>query len=497
MNSAMGGRQATGISAPPHESATESPPRVLIVGGGLAGMAAASLLAPAGCAVTLIESRPKLGGRATSFLDPSTGEWVDNCQHVSMGCCTQFADFCRRVGIDHLIDTLETLYFRDEKGRISRMSAARLPAPLHLAPSFLTASFLTLGEKIRVARGLLALVASPAEGPTISFRQWLLEHGQTERTIDRFWGVVLVSALNETLDRMEFRYARQVFIEGFMRSGRSFVVQIPRVPLGEFYGSLLIDNLTKMGADVRMGTAVEEIHIEDRRAVGCRLKHGETLAADAVILAVPFHRASDLVATSDESLAGLEHLESSPITSVHLWYDRPVMTHPHLVVIGRQTQWLFRRSWDEGGYVQAVVSASRELSALGADEVRARIIREVEEILPAARGAQLQHHRVVTERRATFSVLPGVDRWRPGAPTSIDGLYLAGDYTETGWPATMEGAVRGGNIAAGDVLARFGRSAPAIPDALPTGGLYRFLEWLLASPQPVKKEGTANVSAAK
>ena len=429
-------------------------PRVLIVGGGLAGLAAASKLGPAGYHITLVESRNKLGGRATSFVDPTTNELVDNCQHVSMGCCTNLAHFCQSVGIGQLLQTEKTLYFQDERRRISTMRAAPLPAPLHLFPSFLTARYLTLGDKIRIGWGMLSLMWSSHTSKQ-SFEEWLLSHGQTPRTIDRFWGLVLVSALNETIDRMDFRYGRQVFVEGFLQNSRAFYVEIPRVPLGQFYGSLLEDWLKQNGVDLRMGTAVAELLMENGRVTGARLKDGTTIDADATILAIPHHRVADMLPASvvheQQTLEALETIETSPITSVHLWYDRPVMKEPHLVAVGRKVQWLFRRTWDQGGYVQAVISASRELSSHGNDEILRIIQSEVEEMLPEAKHATLTHSRVVTERRATFSVLPGIDKLRPDAQTTIPGLYLAGDFTQTGWPATMEGAVRSGYLAAAAV----------------------------------------------
>lgn len=452
--------------------------RVLIVGGGLAGLAAASRLGRAGYHVTLVESRNKLGGRATSFVDPTTGEMVDNCQHVSMGCCTNLSDFCHTVGIASLLQTVHTLYFQDEKGQISTMRAAPFPAPLHLFPSFLTAKYLTLGEKIRIGWGMLSLMWSPRT-LDIPFHEWLFSHGQTPRTIDRFWGLVLVSALNETIDRMDFRYARQVFVEGFLQNGRAFYVEIPSVPLGQFYGSLLESWLTTNGIDLRMGTAVTKLIVDRGRVMGAQLKDGSTIEADVAILAVPHHRVKDLLpdewVARDHSIPLLDHIETSPITSVHLWYDRPVMDHPHLVGVGRTVQWLFRRTGDEGGYVQAVISASRELSSHTSDEILNVIRAEVEEMLPQTKQAVLKHSRVVTERRATFSVLPGIDQLRPDAKCDIPGVVLAGDYTQTGWPATMEGAVRSGYLAAAAVRKETEGASDTLVAPLRPGWLFRLL----------------------
>jgi squalene-associated FAD-dependent desaturase len=440
--------------------------RVLIVGGGLAGLSAAALLASHGVPSTIVESRRQLGGRATSFQDPTTGEWVDNCQHVTMGCCTYLADFCRRTDIARMLQQHRSLAFMDEDGRVSRIAPAPLPAPLHLAPSLLAASFLSLPDKLRVARGTWALFRNcEPDDPQQPFDDWLRRRGQTRATLDRYWGLILTSALNETLDRVDFHHARKVFLDGFLSSRSAFYLEIPNVPLGTLYGSALQDWLARHDVELRLNTAVSHLLHDGAYFSGAQLRSGETLAAPAVILAVPFHRVGDLIPESlRSSWAGLENLnriESSPITSVHFWYDRPIMTEPHLVIVGRQTQWLFRRPGSgEDGYIQAVISASRDLASLGNDAIERRIREEVEQILPAAREATLRHVRVVTERRATFSVQPGIDRLRPTTTTNLPGLFLAGDFTQTGRPATMEGAVISGNQAAQAILRERALDAP-------------------------------------
>lgn len=443
--------------------------RVVIVGGGLAGLAAASILAPRGLAVTLLEARPRLGGRASSFLDPTSGEWIDNCQHVTMRCCTNLDDFCRRVGIDSLLKREPVLYFQDEAGRVSSLSAARLPAPMHLAWSFLRLRFLSMPDKLRIAHGLVRLLREPSAPHGLSFREWLLAHRQTPRTISRYWELILTSALNETTDNIDYRYARQVFVIGFIANRESAVVEIPSVPLGEFYGRRLEEWLTDHGVEIRLNTAATKLQISDESVLAVEIRSGAPVAADHVILTVPFHRVRDLLPVSVAQLpefAVLERMASSPITGVHLWFDRPVMENPHLVAVGRTVQWLFRRPWkgenseNQGQYIQAVISASRQLAGLGKEEVLKIIRNDVGQLLPESKTANLLHHRVVTERAATFSIAPGIDQLRPAQQTSIKRLWLAGDYTQTGWPATMEGAVRSGYLAAGAILKEVGN-----PDA--------------------------------
>jgi squalene-associated FAD-dependent desaturase len=436
--------------------------RVLIVGAGLAGLAAAGTLAQRGFRVTLLESRNRMGGRASSFTDAASGQLVDACQHVSMGCCTNLAHFCRTAGIDHLLAPQPVLHFMTPDRRVSPFAADRLPAPLHLGRSFLAAHHLSLSDKGRIAWGLFWL-SRTAPGDDPPFGDWLRRHGQTRRTVERFWGLVLVSALNEEPERVGLRYARKVFVDAFLGHPHGFVVEVPTVPLGRLYGDEIAGWLHHSGVELRLGTAVQQVVLHDGRAAGVELRGGERLQSDAVVCAVPFDRLLRLlpaeVVAADGYFADLHHLETSPITSVHLWYDRPVLALPHVVLVGCLGQWVFNRGEPTPGehYVQVVVSAARALAGLGHDEVRQRITAEVQGLFPAAGQARLVRARVVTEHQATFSPVPGVDRWRPVQVSPITGLFVAGDWTRTGWPATMEGAVRSGYLAAEALLERAGR----------------------------------------
>lgn len=445
-------------------------PSVLIVGGGLAGLAAATALAPRGFRVTLLESRGRLGGRASSFTDAATGQLIDTCQHVSMGCCTNFAHFCRTVGIAPLLQPQPCLYFMTPDRRVSRFFADRLPAPLHLARSFLGAHYLSLGEKLRIAWGLAALQRTEpaADGP---FAEWLTRHRQSPRTVDRFWGLVLTSALNETPDRIGLRYAHKVFVDGFLRHRRGFEVELPSVPLGRLYGEELQQWLQRHGVEMRLNQAIRRVDIEGHRVRALELRNGERRAADRYVLAVPFDRLVELlpqeVAEKHACFSGLRRLETSPITSVHLWYRRPVLELPHVVLIDCLGQWVFNRGEQAPGehYVQVVVSAARQFRGLDNQEVQRRIAAEMAQLFPAAQEADLLRARVVTEHAATFSAVPGVDAFRPYQETPVENLFLAGDWTATGWPATMEGAVRSGYLAAEALLRRAGRpESLLVPD---------------------------------
>ncbi len=440
---------------------------VLIVGGGLAGLAAASALAPRGFQVTVLESRNRLGGRASSFTDASTGQLVDACQHVSMGCCTNFQHFCRTIGIDHFLAPQPTLYFMTPDGRVSRFGADRLPAPIHLAPSLWRAHYLTFTDKLRIAWGMLALLrADPDDDQPLL--PWLNRHRQNPRTIDRFWGIVLVSALNETIDRMGLKYARKVFSDGFLRHRRGFEVSVPTVPLARLYGKELQDWFDCQQVTIETGAGVAAIRGTDNQITGLELRDGRLLQADWYIAAVPFDRLLDLlpptIVESHACFSGLKNLEVSPITSVHLWFDRPIIDYPHVVLVDCVGQWLFNRGESRPGehYVQIVISASTTLKSAGRDEIQRRVEQELRNLFPAMKSATVLRAKVVTEYAATFSPTPGVDRWRPTQETPIRNFAIAGDWTATGWPGTMEGAVRSGYLAAEAVLRWAGRAEKVV-----------------------------------
>jgi squalene-associated FAD-dependent desaturase len=465
-----------------------SPPHVVIVGGGLAGLAAASALVDCGLRLTLIESRPRLGGRASSFLDPATGQQVDNCQHVSMACCTNLADFCRRVGTGSLFRREPAVNFLGPDGRLSTLRVGVLPAPFHLAGSFLRARYLRWADKLRVAYGLACLRSGRDDVPGESFADWLLRHGQTVRTINLYWATVLVSALNERLEQMDIGHARKVFLDGFLRSRDGFAMEIPLVPLGELYGTRLETWLRGHGVSLRLTTGVRSVDGDGEGSItGVTLRSGELIAADFIVMAVPFDRVISLLGPDlgerIDCLEGVAAMQPSPITGVHLWFDRNVCPYDHVVTVGRLIQWVFnhtaiqgRTATEDGGqYLQVVISAAYDLLSLDRTAIRDAVLAELGEIWPVARTAGLLRWWVVTEHGATFAVRPGIESLRPPQRTPVEGLFLAGDWTDTGWPATMEGAVRSGYRAAEGILADLGRPARLIQPELPAARLSRWL----------------------
>ena len=429
---------------------------VTIVGAGLAGLAAAVALAPRGFRVTLLEARPRLGGRASSFTDPTTGQIIDACQHVSMGCCTNFHHLCDVVGARGMLEAQPTLYFQTPDRRVSRFRADPWPAPFHLGRALAGAHYLTMGDKLRIGYGMLKLLSeAPEADPPLL--EWLKKHRQNERTIQRFWGIVLTSALNETVERVGLKYARKVFRDGFVRHRDAFTVQVPKVPLSRLYGAELRAWLDRHGVLVRENSGVRSVD-----GTTAELRDGTIIEADMLILAVPFDRVLDLLPegiASDPFFARIGQLTPSPITSVHLWFDRPILNRPHAVLVDCLGQWIFQRGEVAPGefYCQVVVSAARPLKGLGREAISKRIVEELIRLYPDAAKARLLRSKVVTEQSATFSAIPGVDAFRPPQSTPIPNFYLAGDYTLTGWPATMEGAVRSGYLAAEAVLKDSGR----------------------------------------
>jgi squalene-associated FAD-dependent desaturase len=451
------------------------PPHVVVVGGGLAGLAASVALADHGIRVSLLEKNPRLGGRATSYR-LSTGEYIDNCQHVTLRCCTNLEDFYRRVGVADKIQYYHELLFSDSKRRRGSIKPSRLPAPFHLAPSFAGFSLLTFKDKYSIARAMLRIVrssGSPRLASGMTMLDWLHQQRQTPAAIDRFWRVVLVSALNEDLDRTDALYGILVFWKAFLSNPAGFGVGIPAVPLADLYATC-VERIEKNGGKIRTHCSAGEVRIAGDNAVRVRLEGGGEVCGEYCVLAVAFDRLLKIVPPEirgTEVVANLAHLGVSPITGVHMWFDRPVMSEPFLTSVDHTIQWVFNRT---GQYVQIVISASHALSGRSQQEIIDICRRELDDLLPMAGEAQLMRAVVIRESAATFSPAPGCDRWRPSQRTSIRNLFLAGDWTQTGWPATMESAVRSGYQAAEAILSLEGAPVPLVRPELPPSGVARW-----------------------
>jgi squalene-associated FAD-dependent desaturase len=457
----------------------------IVIGGGLAGLSSAVALADADFSVRLLERRPFLGGRAASY-DFSGGEHVDNCQHVTLGCCTNLDDFYRRVGAREKIAFYDHLLFADSAGHRAVLRASPLPPPLHLAPALALYPFLSWTDRCSIGRAMMAIARrgkgdAGEDGASQSMLDWLRRHGQSQAAIDRFWRVVLVSALNEELARLDARYGLDVFWKAFLANRDGYLVGIPRTPLGELYDGCGAA-IERRGGQVLLRAPVRGLRVSEGRVQGVQMDGGAEQTADLYVLAVAHEAALDLlpapVVDQEPMFANVRRLQVSPITGVHLWFDREVMDEPFLTALDTTTQWIFNKSrlyGRTGGYLQLVISASYDLMPRSRQEIIDLCVRELRDLLPATREASLLKATVIKEAAATFSPEPGSDRWRPPQQTPLPNLYLAGDWTYTGWPATMEGAVRSGYLAAEAILAAAGAPQKLVRPELPLQGLARKL----------------------
>src|SRR6202167_568997 len=377
-----------------HPDATH-PSTVAIAGGGLAGLAAGCALAEAGFRVSIFERRSYLGGRASSYQHPGTGEIVDNCQHVLLGCCTNLLDFYRRAGALDKIRWYEKLTFLEPGGRASVISPSALPAPLHTAPAFLRADCLSLSDKLSISRAMAALVPSTPPDHGQTFLDWLKRHGQTAQAIERFWKTILVSALNEDLDQISVFYAAQVVRESFLKSAAAGRMGIPTVPLTELY-STAGDYVRARGGEIQLRAAVESFRAG---ASGVSVTaNGQEHKFDYLVLAVPFNVLGRMLPDGPSAAplaATLEKFSTSPITGIHLWFDRQISTLDHAVLLDRTIQWMFHKSRlidargndareNGGSYVELVVSCSRSLVEKSKVEIVEMAVKEAQEFFPGA-----------------------------------------------------------------------------------------------------------------
>lgn len=430
--------------------------KVAVVGGGIAGLAAAVALASAEQQVTVFEARPFLGGRATSYplnAADDNSPTIDNCQHVLLRCCTNLIDFYSRLEVRDRIKFHREFFWIEPGGRTSVMHRGALPAPLHFTGSFRKLRFLNLQGKMAVASALLAIkyeYGKRTDLDRITMLDWLREKKQPAQVIDRFWRQVLVSAVNEDLERMAASHGLQVFYLGFLARADSYEMGVPGVPLAELYSEKAWARHPKVRIEHRAN--VQQVRIEDGRVVGI-IANGECVTADAYVLAVPFERVAAVAPGLELELSAFNH---SPITGIHLWFDRSITNLPHATLLDRTIQWMFNKGG--GRQIQLVVSASRTLTEMPRGEVIDLALSELKEFFPKASEAKLERAHVVKEVRATFSAAPGLEDLRPGSVTDISNLFLAGDWTRSGWPATMEGAARSGYMAAEAVMKSFGES---------------------------------------
>jgi len=463
---------------------------VIVVGAGAAGLAAAAALAGAGKRVVVLERKPYVGGRACSYEHPALGEVVDS-QHVLLGCCTNLIELCEQAGSADKIRWYDKQTFLEPNGRSSTIVASGLPAPFHFAPSFLGMSMLGWKDKLGMARGLMEFFRGyPAEDDE-SVEQWLKRTRQTELSIRHFWNPILMATLNDRITHCSTRYAGMIFHELFIKSSTGGRLGIPTVPLSEFYSDAarLIE---ARGGTVQLRASVEAITQEED---GCwRVSIADTdFVADSIVLALPFEQTQKLLPavrlnekysglalnTRDELELKMAQQVHSSFTSILLWFDREITDLDHAWLLDTTIEWFFHKSRirryapEKGSYVELVIAGSQAQLGMTREEILSSALRELQMFFPEVKRAKLVKSGVLKEARATFSVVPGLDRFRPGQEV-VDwpGLYLAGDWTATEWPSTMEGAVRSGRLAAGAVV---GDQHRFMAREIPASGFIRLL----------------------
>jgi len=459
---------------------------VTVIGGGVAGMSAACALAEAGLRVHLVERRGYLGGRASSYLHPGVGEVIDNCQHVLFGCCTNLAGFYNRIGASQHIRWTSEMIMIEPGGRRSKLGPTSfIPAPLHGLPRLLTASAFGHADKLALARAFRAMMRPIPHDSTETLADWLVRHRQPQGAIDRFWRLVIASALNAEIEHIGLPYAAKVIRELFMNSASAGRMGINTVPLTDLYSGVP-PFLDERHSTVHLNSNVESVEWDEETSQWTLATRSGPVRSDFLILALPFEATAKLlprmppVHGADALARQIEHHQHWPISSVHLWFDREITELDHAVLLDREIHWLFNRgkvqSWRKvkGSYIELEVSASRSFAALDRKDAIALAMRELAEFFPAAASAKLVKAALVKEVRATFGVPPGIDAARPTSESPWPNCYLAGDWTATHWPSTMESAARSGHLAAEAICARIEDPRRFLVPDLKPRGLTRF-----------------------
>ena len=426
-------------------------PDVIVIGGGFAGLSAATALAEQGARTLVVEARPSLGGRATAFTDPATGDRVDNGQHVLFGCYQETFRFLRRIGADGHVRLQNRLAVDmiDRAGHWSRLACPALPSPLHLLAGVMTWNALAWRDRLSALkmRAALADSASAAFPIQQTVRQWLIGHGQTPRVIEMLWEPLAVAALNQPIDRAGAAAFAAVLRPMFGGNPRNAALALPAKPLDEMYAGPARSYLEQRGGEVRVSSpaTIRGHHV---------LIRNERIAAGAMIVAVPWHGLSDVLADRPAALGRVldaaDRTEASPIVTINLWFDRVVTDRPLIGLPGRTLQWVFDKRavfGEKASHLSLISSGAEAVVARGNQELIDLALAEVSAALPAVRSATLLRGVVVREKKASFSVAPGQPA-RPLTRTGVPGLFLAGDWIDTGLPATIEGAVISGHWAA-------------------------------------------------
>lgn len=449
-------------------------------------MSSACALADAGFRVSLVERRGYLGGRASSYLHPGVNEVIDNCQHVLFGCCTNLIGFYRRIGVEKKIHWTHEMTMIEPGGRRSRLGPSGLPAPLHGLPSLFGAAALNVSDKLALASAFNSLRRPVPLSSRESLGAWLKRTQQTPGAINRFWRLVIASALNADLDDIALPYAAKVIRELFLNSAEAGSMGMSSVPLSELYDNAAAFLMQK-GAKFVMSSNVESASWDQAELQWTLRTRTGDIQSDYLVLALPFEAMDKLIPAMPATNGvgplryQVQRHEHWPICSVHLWFDRPITDLDHAVLLDREIHWMYNKTrlqpWrdQKGSYLELVISASKSFAAKSREEAITQAVAELKEFFPAVASATLVKAALIKEVRATFGVPPGVDEVRPHSQSPWPNCFLAGDWIATGWPSTMESAARSGHLAAEALSKAAGQARTyLVPDLRPTG-LMRFL----------------------
>lgn len=438
--------------------------QVVIIGGGFAGLAAAVELADRGAKVLLLERRAFLGGRAYSFTDKTTGDTIDNGQHLMMGCYHHTLRFLEKIGSLHKlkfqqnpqVDFLSLT--ADGLTEHASFKCPTLPAPLHLLAGL--AKLQTIGwrdriKALRVGLELRQLNGNRSELEDLTVRQWLTRLGQTEKMQSRFWDMVTIATLNEIPDRASADMFARVLDQAFMHTRRDSTMVISKVGLSDLYTDDARRFIEARGGEVRLNAEVAKLEFSGRRVSAIELRTSERIEPENIISAVPYFALRRIISAekieASESLKALASFKSAPIVSVNLWYANPVTDVEFTGLLDSRIEWVFNKNAISGEshsghqHLALVISAAHEAAKLTKEELITLAVGEMERFFPEARRQKPVHAFVVREYDATISHTVGTARLRPSHRTEFNNFFLAGDWTDTGLPATIESAVRSGH----------------------------------------------------
>ncbi|HSB11358.1 MAG TPA: hydroxysqualene dehydroxylase HpnE [Blastocatellia bacterium] len=436
--------------------------RVVIIGGGFAGLTAGVRLSERGWEVLVLERRGHLGGRAYSFIDSKTGDVVDNGQHLFMGCYHHTIAFLETIGrLDRLkFQERPRVDFLDRAEGFASFDCPPLPAPLHVLAGLFRMKGIGFGDKVRALNLRRAIKSNGKSSPdSLTVDRWLGQLGQSQRIKTRFWNPMVIATLNQSPDIASARMLQVVLQKAFGGKSEDSNIGIARVGLSDLYTDGASDFIKSKGGDVQTGAQVQRLVIEKGIVRAVELKDGSRVEGDCFISAIPPSALAGIlpIELKNEEFASLESLGSSPIVSINLWFDRPVIDREFVGLLGTRCQWIFNKdvilpTGKRSNQIAVIISAARDFVEWTRTDLVEMAVNELHELLPESRSAVVLHSVIVKEREATLSHTVESDQLRPGPRTSIPNLVLAGDWTNTGLPATIESAVMSGDVAARSVF---------------------------------------------